>query len=60
MRLDDDAARAPQRDAGARPPARNMQSSRPVNAGKGAGGGMGAVGGALAEALARAQAQKGR
>jgi uncharacterized protein len=66
MRLEDDAARAPQRDAGPRPQqGRPQQSSRSVNTGGGAkpagnGGGTGALGGALAEALARAQAQKGR
>jgi protein Tex len=65
MRLDDDAAQAPQRDAGQRPAhkpqqGRPQQSSRPVNASGGNGGGAGALGGALAEALARAQAQKGR
>jgi uncharacterized protein len=63
MRLDDDAGRAPQRDAGPRPQQRPQgapqgqkpqQASRPVNSGGGA------IGGALAEALARAQAQKGR
>ncbi len=66
MRLEDDAARAPQRDAGPRPQQRPQgapqgqrpqQSSRPVNSG---GSGVGALGGALAEALARAQSQKGR
>jgi uncharacterized protein len=71
MRLEDDAARAHQRDAGQRNESprpqqgRQQQSSRPVNTGGGAkpagnGGGMGALGGALAEALARAQSQKGR
>ena len=60
MRLDDDAASTPQRDAGPRPAQRPQQnrapqSSRPVEAKSG-----GALGGALAEALARAQSQKGR
>jgi uncharacterized protein len=62
MRLDDDAARAPQRDAGARTPQRPQQNRGPQQSSRpgGQGGGNGALGGALAEALARAQSQKGR